>query len=80
MTWQLEETKQKFSQLVRGALDDGPQVMTRRGEEVVGAVSATELQRLTEDKSDCKDYLLSGPDLSALDLERRADLPRDIEP
>ncbi len=79
MTWQLGEAKQKFSQLVRGALADGPQVATRRGEEVV-VVSATELQRLTEDESDFKDYLLSGPDLSALDLERPTDLPRDVEP
>ncbi len=79
MVWQIQEAKQKFSQLVRSALDDGPQVVTRRGEEVVVVVSAMEFQRLTEDTPDFKDYLLAGPDLSAMDLERPADLPRGLE-
>jgi prevent-host-death family protein len=77
--WQVQEAKQKFSQLVQRALDEGPQMVTRRGEEVVVVVSANEFRRLTGNKPDFKDFLLSGPDLSALDLERVRDLPRDVE-
>lgn len=29
MSWQLQEAKQRFSELVRRALDEGPQVVTR---------------------------------------------------
>ncbi|MHB8619500.1 MAG: type II toxin-antitoxin system Phd/YefM family antitoxin, partial [Chloroflexota bacterium] len=47
MSWQLQEAKQRFSQLVQRTLDEGPQVVTRRGEEVVVLISATEFQRLT---------------------------------
>lgn len=79
MAWQVQEAKQKFSQLVRRALDEGPQIVTRRGEDVVVVLSATEFRRLSESKPDFRDYLLSGPDLSVLDLERSADLPRDPE-
>ncbi|MGH2356110.1 MAG: type II toxin-antitoxin system Phd/YefM family antitoxin [Chloroflexota bacterium] len=79
MSWQVQEAKQRFSQLVRRALDDGPQVVTRHGEEVVVVLSAEEFRRLTGSKPDFKTFLLSGPDLSALDLQRTQDLPRDIE-
>jgi prevent-host-death family protein len=79
MPWQVQEAKQRFSQLVQRALDDGPQVVTRHGEEVVVVLSADEYRSLTGSKPDFKTFLLSGPDLSALDLQRTRDLPRDIE-
>ncbi len=79
MSWQLQEAKQRFSELVRRALEEGPQTVTRRGEEVVVVVPAEEFRRLTGDKPDFKEFLLSGPDLSALDLERAADRPRGVE-
>ncbi len=79
MPWQLQEAKQKFSQLVRRALDEGPQIVTRHGEEVVVVLSAQEFRRLSGSRLDFKEFLLSGPDLSALDLQRAKDLPRDIE-
>jgi prevent-host-death family protein len=79
MVWQLQEAKQKFSQLVRRALDEGPQVVTRHGQEVVVVLSAEEFRRLTGQTPDFKEFLLSGPDLSILDLERAGELRRDIE-
>jgi prevent-host-death family protein len=79
MTWQVQEAKQRFSQLVQCALDEGPQVVTRRGEEVVVVVAAEEFRRLSGNKPDFKEFLLSGPDFSVLDLERAKDLPRDVE-
>ncbi len=79
MPWQLQEAKQKFSQLVKRALDEGPQVVTRHGETVVVVVSAAEYGRLTGARVDFAEFLLSGPDLSRLDLERQKDLPREID-
>ena len=79
MAWQVQEAKQKFSQLVQRALEESPQVVTRRGEEVVVVLSAEEFRRLTGSQPDFKEFLLSGPDLSALHLERTGDLPRDVE-
>lgn len=79
MPWQVQEAKQKFSELVQRALDEGPQVVTRRGEEAVVVISAREFRRLTGATPDFKEFLLSGPDFSVLDLERVRDLPRDVE-
>jgi prevent-host-death family protein len=79
VSWQLQEAKQKFSELVRRALEDGPQVVTRRGEEVVVVVAAEEYRRLSGDKPDFKEFLMSAPDLSVLDLERPREMPRDVE-
>lgn len=78
MSWQVQEAKQKFSQLVQRAIDEGPQVVTRHGEEVVVVLAAEEFRRLTGRTLDFKEFLLSAPDLSPLDLERARDLPRDI--
>ena len=79
MPWQVQEAKQKFSELVRRAVEEGPQAVTRRGQEVVVVLAATEFRRLIGSKPDFKEFLLSGPDLSVLDLERPKELPRDIE-
>lgn len=81
MSWQLQEAKQKFSELVRRALEDGPQVVTRRGEEVVVVVPAAEFRRLTEDKPDFKEYLMSAPEGLELIIPERPpnDYPREID-
>jgi prevent-host-death family protein len=79
MSWQLQEAKQRFSELVRRTLEEGPQVVTRHGEEVVVVVPAEEFRRMSGAKPDFKEFLLSGPDLSVLDLERPKEMPRDVE-
>ncbi len=78
MPWQLQEAKQRFSELVRRAEREGPQVVTRHGEEVVVVVPVEEYRR-TEEKPDFMEFLLSGPDLSVLDLERQKEMPRDVD-
>ncbi len=82
MAWQLQEAKQRFSELVRRAEREGPQVVTRHGEEVVVVVPAEEWRRVSEGgerKMDFKEFLMSAPDLSVLDLERPREMPRDVE-
>ena len=78
MTWQLQEAKQKFSELVRRTVEEGPQTVTRHGEEVVVVVPVEEYRRLSGEKPDFKEFLLSGPELDGLWLERQEDKPRDI--
>src|SRR5205823_3918405 len=62
MVWQLQEAKQKFSEVVRRAIDEGPQVVTRHGDEIVVVLSMEEYRRITK-KPDLKELLLSGPKL-----------------
>jgi prevent-host-death family protein len=78
MVWQLQEAKQKFSRLVRHALDDGPQVVTLRGEEAVVVISVQEFRRLRGDVPDFRDFLLAAPDLDALDIQRPVETARRV--
>jgi prevent-host-death family protein len=79
MRWQLQEAKQRFSELVRRARANGPQVVTRHGEEVAVVVSIEEYRRLTDELPSFKDFLLAAPDLSALDIERSRERARVVE-
>jgi prevent-host-death family protein len=79
MIWQLQEAKQKFSEVVQKALDDGPQVVTRRGEKVVVVVAVEEYERLAGKKPDFLEFLMSAPDLSVLDIRRSKDTGREID-
>ncbi|MBN6052307.1 type II toxin-antitoxin system Phd/YefM family antitoxin [Nonomuraea sp. RK-328] len=77
--WQLQEAKQRFSEVVRRAHDEGPQIVTRHGEDVAVIIDMAEYRRLKGDEPDFKEFLLSAPDLSELDLTRSKDLPREVD-
>ena len=80
--WQVQQAKQRFSELVRRALSEGPQVVTRHGEPTVVVVAAEEYQRLRRQPPDLTAFLLdpSGPHFDVLDLDSlERDLPRDVE-
>lgn len=81
MSWQLQEAKQKFSELVRRAQEDGPQTVTRHGEEVVVVVPAEEYRRLSGKKQDFKEFLMSAPEgLEHIVAERPPnDFPREVD-
>jgi prevent-host-death family protein len=79
MRWQVQEAKQRFSEILRQAQDDGPQIVTRHGEEVAVVIDIEEYRRLTGSKPDFKDFLLAAPDLDALDVHRPAERARTVE-
>ncbi len=70
MAWQLQEAKQRFSEVVRRALEDGPQVVTRHGEEAVVIVAAREFEALKGSRPDFKEFLRQAPDLKRLKITR----------
>lgn len=76
--WQVQEAKQRFSEVLRRAKSDGPQVVTRHGEEVAVIIDATEFHRLTGDTDDFKEFLRTGAPFDELDLSRSGELPREI--
>jgi prevent-host-death family protein len=69
MPWQLQEAKQKFSELVRRALTSGPQVVTRHGRAAVVVVSAEDYGRL-RGGAGFKEFLRTAPDVSRLGIRR----------
>ena len=79
MSWQLQEAKQRFSEVVRRAETDGPQVVTRHGVEVVVVVDAAEFERLIGGHGDFKAFLTAAPDFEALDIRRSNEGARVVE-
>jgi prevent-host-death family protein len=68
-SWQLQQAKQRFSELVRRALSSGPQVVTRHGKATVVVVAAEEFGQLRR-RAGFKEFLRRAPDLSRLELRR----------
>ena len=64
--WQLQEAKQRFSELIRSVEAEGPQFVTWHGEEVAVVVSIDEYRHLRNAGQDFKAFLQSAP---AVDLE-----------
>lgn len=79
MRWQVQDAKQRFSELIRTAREDGPQVVTRHGEEIAVVIDIADYRRLKGETAEFKDYLRSGPGFDDLDLDRTAELPRSID-
>lgn len=76
--WQLQEAKQRFSELIKMAQTEGPQVVTRHGEEVAVVVDIGEYRRLRGGEEDFKDFLRSAPDLD-LEISRAAGPARVVD-
>ena len=62
-SWALQDAKAHFSEVVRLANSDGPQVVTYRGMEKAVVVSADEFRKLHKPRKSFVDILLDGPTL-----------------
>ncbi len=79
MKWQLQEAKQRFSEVVRAARAEGAQFVTRHGEEVAVVLDITEYRRMMGADVDLKDYLRSAPELDALEIVRPREPGRQVD-
>ena len=79
-TWQLQEAKAQFSQLVNETIEDGFQTITRNGHPVVVMISHKEFQRFQRPKDTIVDFFKKAP-FPDLDLEigRDKDTGREID-
>ncbi len=70
-TWQLQDAKNKFSQVVEQALQQGPQIITRHGVETVIVLSYQEYRRLLLTQTKLSDFFGKSPLAGVtLDLSR----------
>lgn len=82
MVWQVQEAKQRFSEVLRRAKDEGPQTVTRHGDEVAVVVDIKEYRRLKGvgvPPRNFIEFLRNSPDLSELDLTRPEDFGREVD-
>jgi len=59
--WQLQEAKNKFSELVEKARNEGPQIVTRHGKESVVILSVEEYQKIVKPESNLFQFMQNSP-------------------
>lgn len=85
--WQIQQAKQRFSEMMRAVASEGPQVITRHGEDVAVVVDIAEYRRLTRPPADLAGILLGGPKLdddtvdvfAEIEAQRKADFGRAVD-
>ncbi|MBI5656343.1 MAG: type II toxin-antitoxin system Phd/YefM family antitoxin [Geobacter sp.] len=78
--WQLQEAKNRLSQVVDLAQHDGPQTITLRGKPAAVVVSFDEYRKLTLPRTGLSQFFRQSPLTGIeLDLSRSADLSREVE-
>ena len=77
--WQLQEAKNKLSQVAEEAAVYGPQVVTKRGKDAVVILSAADYERLRSRRTDLVSFLEASPLAgSGIEAGRDADGGRDV--
>jgi antitoxin Phd len=77
--WQVQEAKAKFSELMDKAEHEGPQIVTRHGEDRVVVLSIEDYENMEPLKKSLKELLLGGPKFDDLEIEREPDFGREID-
>lgn len=79
-TWQLQEAKARFSELVNEVLEEGYQTITKNGRPVVVIISHEEFKKSQTPQKTLGEFLLNSPfSRFDLDLSRDKDPGRDID-
>jgi antitoxin Phd len=77
-TWQLQEAKSRFSEVVDITLKEGPQLVTRRGKDAVVILAASDYRRMTGAPS-LLSTLFSAPRGTPLIMERSREPIRETD-
>ena len=73
--WQLQEAKNRFSEVVRKASEEGPQTVTKHGKDSVVVLSAEDYRKLEQPKTSLIEFFQNSP-FSKIEI----DLKRDKSP
>jgi prevent-host-death family protein len=76
--WQLQDAKNKLSELIERALKQGPQLITRRGKKAVIVMSYKEYERMKNSQIKLSEFFRASPMTKVdLNLKRDKSLPRE---
>ncbi|MCG2739836.1 MAG: type II toxin-antitoxin system Phd/YefM family antitoxin [Syntrophaceae bacterium] len=73
--WQIQDAKNKLSEVIARALKQGPQLITKHGEKTVVVISYTEYEKLRKSQGKLSEFFRASP-LAGIDLSRDKSLPR----
>jgi antitoxin Phd len=78
-TWQVQDAKTRFSEVIERARVEGPQMITRHGTERAVVLSIEDYRALEAHRPDFKAYLLGGPKVKDFSIERDRDTGRAVD-
>lgn len=83
MEWALQDAKNRFSEVVRSAVTEGPQTVTVRGQRTAVVVSAQDYDAMKGTRANFIEDLLAGPewddDFHDVVNSRSKDPGRDVD-
>lgn len=77
MTWNLADAANRFSEVFRLAITEGPQTISRRGDEVI-LISKDEFLRRAGERESFTEFLLGSPALEGVELKRSPEGMRTV--
>lgn len=78
MSWQVQDAKQRLSEVLREA-ENGPQVITRHGKEIAVVVGIDLYHELAGVRVELADYLLKAPTTDDLEIVRDRTPLRELD-
>ncbi len=78
-SWQVQEAKSRFSEVVDLTLTEGPQLVTRRGSDAVVILAVEDYRSLVGDAPNLIDHLLSAPRGEVLAITRSKQPIRELD-
>ena len=79
MSWQVQEAKQRLSEVLRAAEGGEPQVISRHGQDVAVVIDIATYRRLAGVQVELVDFLRHGPVLDDLELDRSREVTRAVD-
>lgn len=78
--WQIQEAKNRLSELVRKARSEGPQVITLHGKDAVVVVAANDFRAMAPKQGSLAEFMRKSPLAGIqLDIKRSRDTGRDVK-
>jgi antitoxin Phd len=78
-TWQMQEAKAKFSELIKNVVDKEPQLISVRGKPIVVVISFDKYKNLTSNKMNFVELMRNSPLVGVeIDVNRTLDKEREI--
>jgi len=73
MNWQIQEAKNKLSELIERSQKEGPQVITKHGKDIAVLISADEYQCIKKRTDNLVEYFMKSPLAGKIEINRNKD-------
>ena len=70
--WQIQETENKLGEVIKQALENGPQTITQQGRDIAIVISLDDYRRLAKSEDDLVSFFRNSPLVGTVELNRES--------